>query len=261
MRASWLRGAAVLITAMVMVGAVALPADANNSWGNYHWARKASPFTLQLGDNVSGAWDSSLVTTSGDWTGSAVLDTKVVQGANYKRCGAKAGSVQVCNSTYGANGWLGVAQVWISGSHITQGTVKVNDTYFNTAAYNTPAWRNLVMCQEVGHTLGLGHQDENFSNANLDSCMDYTNLPLTNQHPNAHDYEQLVTIYGGHLDATTTVAAATTARANATEGRGPEGERGEWGRLVRGSESPRSVAEYQRELPNGEQVFTFVIWA
>ncbi len=261
MRASWLRGAAVLITAMVMVGAVTLPADANNSWGNYHWARKANPITLRLGDNVGAAWDGYLATTSTDWTESPVLDTPVVRGRTSARtCGAVAATVQVCNSTYGTNGWLGVAQVWISGTHITQGTVKVNDTYFNTATYNTPAWRNLVMCQEVGHTLGLDHQDEIFTNPNLDTCMDYTNNPLTNQHPNQHDYDQLAKIYA-HRDATTTATAAATAGANARVGRGSEGERGEWGQLVRGSEDPRSVAAYQRELPDGEQVFTFVIWA
>ena len=261
MRASWLRGAAVLITAMVMVGAVTLPADADNSWGGFHWARTANPFTLRLGNNLSSTWKPYLNTTSTDWTGSLVLDTSVVTGVSSpKRCAASLGTVQVCNSTYGANGWLGVASVWASGNHITQGTVKVNDTYFNTAYYNTPAWRNLVMCQEVGHTLGLGHQDEDSSNPNLNTCMDYTSDPSTNQQPNTHDYAQLDLIYG-HLDATTTATAAATARANATVGRGSEGERGEWGRLVRGSESPRSVAEYQRELPDGEQVFTFVIWA
>lgn len=110
--------------------------------------------------------------------------TKVVgQTKNTKRCSATSGRVEVCNSTYGNTGWLGVASVWASGSHITQGTVKLNDTYFNTAQYNTTAWRNLVSCQEVGHTLGLDHQDENFDNANLGTCMDYTSNPGTNQHP------------------------------------------------------------------------------
>ena len=49
----------------------------------------------------------------------------------------------------------------------------------------------MVMCQEVGHDFGLDHQDENFNNPNLGTCMDYTNDPSTNQHPNAHDYEEL----------------------------------------------------------------------
>src|SRR3989344_8585733 len=99
--------------------------------------------------------------------------------ALYSRvCRATNGRVEVCNSKYGNNGWLGIAQIWVTGGeHITQGVVKLNDTYFNKSPYNTPAWRNLVMCQEVGHTLGLGHVDEIFNNTNLGTCMDYTNDP------------------------------------------------------------------------------------
>ena len=196
--------AVVVTTFASFVGA----ATASHSWGNYHWARASNPFTLKLGDNVTSSWDAYLATTSSDWSKSTVLDTTIVAGgSSNKRCRPTSGRVEVCNGTYGNNGWLGVAQIWASGNHITQGTVRVNDTYFNTPTYNTAAWRNLVMCQEVGHTLGLDHQDENFTNPNLGTCMDYTNNPSTNQHPNAHDYDQLVTIYS-HLDSTTTVGAS-----------------------------------------------------
>lgn len=196
---------AIAVTAFAgLVGA----ASANHAWGNYHWARTTNPFTLKLGDNVSSAWASYLATTSTDWSKSTVLDTTVVAGQSKGRCRPTAGRVEVCNGSYGQNGWLGVASIWANGSHITQGTVKVNDTYFNTPTYNTPAWRNLVMCQEVGHTLGLDHQDENFTNTNLGTCMDYTNDPVSNQHPNAHDYQQLEGIYA-HTDSTTTVGMST----------------------------------------------------
>jgi hypothetical protein len=151
---------------------------------------------------------------------------------------------------------LGVAQVWVSGSHITQGTVKVNDTYFAGAPYNTTAWRNLVMCQEVGHTLGLDHQDEVFDNPNLGTCMDYTQDPSTNQHPNQHDYDELETIYG-HLDSTSTLSGSTAAAA----GRATSDVPGEWGRLVSGSESARSVAVYENDVDSRGKVVTFVIWA
>jgi len=147
----------LLLTAALAL-TLLLPASvsASNSWGSYHWARTSNPFTLKLGDNVTSAWDSYLGTTSTDWSVSSVLNTDVVAGSSVKRlCSATTGMVQVCNSKYGNNGWLGVAQIWASGSHITKATVKVNDTYFATGSYNTPAWRNLVMCQEVGHTLGL----------------------------------------------------------------------------------------------------------
>lgn len=192
---------------VLAVGVAALSSAlyANHSWGGYHWARTANPFALKLGDNVSATWDPILRTTSSDWSQSTVLDTTIVAGgANPKNCRPTSGRVEVCNSAYGNTGWLGVAQIWASGGHITQATVKLNDTYFNTAQYNTTAWRNLVSCQEVGHTFGLAHQDENFTNPNLGTCMDYTNDPSTNQHPNKHDYDELVTIYS-HLDSTTTV--------------------------------------------------------
>src|SRR6266498_856734 len=183
--------------------------SANHSWNGYHWARTANPFTVKLGDNVSSPWDGILNTTISDWSQSTVLDlTKVAGQAKPRNCRPTSGRVEVCNATYGNTGWLGVAQIWITGgTHITQGTVKLNDTYFQTPQYNTAAWRNLVSCQEVGHTVGLDHQDENFNNPNLGTCMDYTNDPSTNQHPNQHDYDELVTIYS-HLDSTTTVGAA-----------------------------------------------------
>jgi hypothetical protein len=198
----------VLTTVVTLFAAMVGSATANHSWADYHWARTSNPFTVKLGNNLTGVWGGHLATASSQWSQSSVLDTTVVAGGGRgKRCRATSGRVEVCNGAYGNNGWLGIASIWLSGSHITQGTVKLNDTYFNTAQYNTPAWRNLVMCQEVGHTFGLDHQDENFTNPNLGTCMDYTNNPASNQAPNAHDYEQLETIYS-HLDNTTTVGAS-----------------------------------------------------
>ena len=245
----------VLGLAAIVALLSALPASASHSWGTYHWARQSNPFNLKLGDNVSSAWDSYLRTTSADWSKSTVLDTTIVAGQAKGNCSrVTSGRVEVCNANYGQNGWLGVAGIWASGSHITQGYVKLNDTYFNTATYNTPAWRNLVMCQEVGHTLGLGHNDEDFNTTN-GTCMDYSNDPVPNQHPNAHDYEQLEAIYK-HLDSTTTVGQTVTmpaALANAEVDTPAQ-----WGRLVRSS---GRVSVYVREFAGGYRIFTFVIWA
>src|SRR3989442_15888237 len=108
------------------------------------------PLTVKLGDNLSAAWDPYLGTTSLDWSKSPVLDTTVVPGqTTAKRCRPTSGRVEVCNGAYGYNGWLGVAQIWISGSHITQGTVRVNDSYFALAQYNNASEKQHVMCQEV----------------------------------------------------------------------------------------------------------------
>lgn len=249
-------GKLAAVLSAVVFAVFAITVYANHSWGGYHWARTANPFSLKLGDNVSAAWDAYLGTTSSDWSLSSVLDTIITAGqTNPKNCRAVKGRVEVCNSKYGNNGWLGVAQIWVSGGHITQGAVKVNDTYFNTPTYNTPAWRNLVLCQEVGHTLGLDHQDEDFSNPNLGTCMDYTSDPSTNQHPNTHDYEQLEAIYT-HLDSSTTVGQTLpNGRANVNLE-----EPGQWGRAVRKSGDGRNSL-YELDLGGGHKVFTFVIWA
>ncbi|HSH58662.1 MAG TPA: hypothetical protein VK988_03275 [Acidimicrobiales bacterium] len=231
-------------------------ARADHSWAGLHWARAMNPFTLQLGDNVSGLWDSVLGLSSVSWSQSAELDTTIVVGkSNVKRCSATAGQVEVCNSKYGRNGWLGLASVWASDSHITQATVKLNDTYFATT-YNTEAWRKSVMCQELGHTLGLGHNDEDFETVN-GTCMDYANDPTNNQEPNPHDFEELAKIYEHTSDSSTTVGASTgSARTSTADLHGQD----EWGRAIRYDSKGRPVV-FERNLGPSERVFTFVIWA
>lgn len=246
-----------------------------HSWGSYHWARTSNPFTLKLGDNVSSVWDGYLGQASSDWSASSVLDTATTTGSTNntkgqytpKNCVPTAGRVEVCSATYGRTGWLGVAQIWVSGNHIVQGTAKMNDTYFNSAPYNAPAWRKLVMCQEIAHDFGLNHQDENFNNTNLGTCMDYTNDPdgtikgqLSNEHPNAHDYEQLGIIYG-HSDGSTTVGAtAPTGPGKSGLADADVSEPSEWGRVLRQDGKGRP-SHYERDMGNGQKIFTFVFWA
>jgi hypothetical protein len=204
---------ALAVAAIAAIAAVAAPAAlANHSWGGYHWARQSNPFGVKLGDNVSGPWDSMLRTASTDWSKSTVLDAPVVAGGTRpKNCRPTSGRVEVCNASYGNTGWLGVAQIWLTtGGHIVQGTVKNNDYYFGSSSYqyNNAAEMQHVICQEIGHTFGLDHQDE--SGISLNTCMDYyhnTSASDTKStHPNSHDYQELSTIYS-HLDSTTTVGA------------------------------------------------------
>jgi hypothetical protein len=244
-----------LATVPIAFAIAAASLSANHAWGTYHWARTANPFTLKVGDNVNGAWDSYLDTAIDDWSASSVLNLqKVAGGSPSRNCKGTTGRIEVCNGSYGNNGWLGVARISVSGSHITAATTRLNDTYFSRAPYNTPAWRGLVMCQEVGHDFGLDHQDENFDNANLRTCMDYTNDPTSNQHPNTHDYEQLEAIYE-HLDGFSTVdtQGASNAQDRANE---PEN----WGQLVRSSRNGR-VQIYELDLGRGRRIFTHVFWA
>lgn len=262
-----------LFLTLFVFAALATVTSADHSWGGYHFARTSNPFTIKTGDNVSAAWDLYLDEAISDWNQSSVLDLlEVAGGTNPKNCRPTAGRIEVCNSKYGNNGWLGIAQIWITGGeHITQAITKVNDTYFNTPTYNTPAWRRLVMCQELAHDFGLDHQDENFNNPNLGSCMDYTNDPdggsggassndPSNEHPNAHDFAQLEDIYQ-HTDSTTTIGQSVDSgkappAMNDLELDGP----GQWGRLIRSSRNGR-VQVYELDFGRGHKILTHVFWA
>lgn len=255
----------VLAIGLAALALLSLPAVAagSHAWGNYHWERASNPVSLTLVDNVTSGWDGYLISAESDWETSTVLTLGIVPGAGAKgkTCKAISGQINVCNNTYGNNGWLGVATIWISGSHISQATVKVNDTYFNSATYNTPAWRRLVMCQEVGHTFGLDHQDETFDNANLGTCMDYTNDPdggtggaasndPSNEHPNNHDYSQLSAIYA-HLDGGGGVPSPTSLSGSAPrDPRAPAA----WGRAI-------DDDLYVLSVGGGQMIFTHVYWA
>jgi hypothetical protein len=246
--------AIALLTTGCVMDELGNEAQDSHSWGNYHWARTSNPFTIKLGDNVDSNWQQYLVDADNDWDSSNVLDTTIVAGGTKaRRCAATTGQVEVCNAAYGNTGWLGIAGIYASGDHITKGYVKLNDTYYAPGtSYDTPAWRRLVTCQEVGHTFGLGHQDENFNNNNLNTCMDYTNSPDSNQHPNNHDYQLLSSIYN-HLDSTTTVGVrADTETAAADED--------DFGELIEVSLSGTRET-YRKELGNGEVLVRHVTWA
>jgi hypothetical protein len=250
----WARITAALV---LVVGSGAVM-SADHAWLGYHWARTADIVALQVGDNVSPAWDAYLDEAILDWDASPILFLQEIPGTTApKTCKPRAGRIEACSERYGRSGWLGIARIWISGGHITQAITKVNDTYFNTATYNTPAWRRLVMCQEIAHDFGLDHQDEDFDNPNLGSCMDYTSDPdgpLSNEHPNAHDYEQIGLIYD-HVEAAAQGGAAAPGAGQA----GAETP-AEWGRLVRSNGNGR-VQVYERDLGRGNRIVTHVFWA
>lgn len=177
---------------------------ANHAWNDYHWARMTSSFDLILVNSTTSDWDGYVSQAVGDWNASNKLN--FVEDPNgdtsrqaRRKCDAAMGQVRICNLEYGQNGWLGIAGISIdTNGHIVRGYTKLNDTYFAWDYYNTNAWKQSVTCQELGHDIGLGHQDEDFDNTSLQTCMDYQDPPWPS--PNTHDYEQLAAIYG-HTDS------------------------------------------------------------
>lgn len=254
-----------LVTVLVAFFAVAIfPINsyANHSWNNYHWARTSNPFTLTVVDSTTSTWTSQQNTAISDWSASSVMNLVAVQGDEStnarRRCVMISGKIHSCNYTYGSNGWLGLASINISGSHITQGSSKMNDTYFNTSTYNNPNEKLHVMCQEIGHTFGLGHTSEDGSSQN--TCMDYFSNTGANAgstlstHPNQHDFDMLASIYA-HLDTSTTIGSTAFGSSASEVTDNPNS----WGQLMSQSANGRS-STYEREHSNGSKTATHVYW-
>jgi hypothetical protein len=216
-------GAAAVLAASV--------ASASHTWNNYHWARTTSSFTLQTLDSTVATaysnWPLRLSAAASQWSQSTKLDLSVKPYTNTaqarKRCAAVAGKIRVCNASYGNNGWLGLASINLdSNGHISQGTAKMNDSY-TSSWNNNPNEQAHVMCQEVGHTFGLGHTSEDGSTQN--TCMDYSQS-ATSTAPNQHDYDQLVAQYS-HTDSYNSYSTSTamTATQQSMAGQVPMGVR------------------------------------
>lgn len=123
-----------------------------------------------------------------DWVnlGTSIQPSYVASGSGDIKVVAKRGNPN----------WIGLAQIKIdSNGHIVEGKVTLNSAYANYDNGNGPAaiWKH-VLCQEVGHILGLQHSGEK-------TCMNdaFATLGMYTT-PGGHDDVQLNIIYG-HDDA------------------------------------------------------------
>jgi len=263
----------VLLMAAVMF-TFATIAAADHAWGDRHWARKQNPLLLDLGENLPDVWNPHLIKASADWNNplggfQKVVVTTIVDGNGSSRCLPTKGRVEICDGA--GHKTLGVARVWVNKTnhHIEQAVVTLSDFHLLTlgSKYNSDGWRNYVVCQEIGHTFGLDHQDEDISNPNLGSCMDYTEDPdgqdfgqLRNEQPNLHDFEQLAIIYA-HPD-TFNSSSSTQASSGSASARshGKLEDSSEWGKGIRQDARGRTSV-FELDLGKGEKVVTYVLWA
>ena len=258
--------------AALLAAGIPISAFADHSWGDYHWARTTSSFDLTVINSTTSDWDPYVSRAISDWSKSNTLN--MVEDANgdtssktRRRCSAPDGMVLICNLDYGNTGWLGIAGISLDAQgHIVTGYTKLNDTYFSQAYYNNFSWRQSVTCQELGHDLGLDHQDEDFNNQPLFSCMDYQDPPY--EYPDNHDMEQLGTIYG-HLDSYDSYVSGSSGGGggdcNSPPGKGCNKSDIGWENSVTGwgmSLGRRGQSEtFIRIDPQGVRHLTHVTWA
>jgi len=256
----------------LMAAGLAVPALADHSWSTYHWARTTSSFDLTIVNSTTPDWDGFVAGAVADWSVADELNMVQSAGADdsktRRQCRGPAGQVRICNLAYGNTGWLGIAGISLdSNGHISTGYTKLNDTYFSDPFYDNFDWKQSVTCQELGHNIGLDHQDEDFNNTSLKTCMDYQNPPWPT--PNNHDFEQLSIMYG-HTDSydsyvTDVGGGGGGGECNAPPGRGCNrstlpGDNGDigWGASL-GRRGQHET--FIRIDPDGTMHITHVTWA
>lgn len=170
--------------------AVAAPAHATHQQGNLHWTKpQNSARTIIIIDSTTTPWAPLLPNKVSQWGQPSKIDTNLNSGAtddstrsscpqptNYRR-------VRVCSYQYNNPNWAGLASVAYnpSNGHIQHGTVKLDGADNGSL---TDAGRRHVICQEIGHNLGLAHWNVDGNN----SCMNtgHTN-DASYDSPASHD--------------------------------------------------------------------------
>ena len=183
----------VLAALLVAVFVTATTASADHSWDGNHWRSD------NLSPTVVNKTTSSLYNVPAgvaEWANlSAPINPVMATGTKGNITVSEGSSVF----------WAGLARIFIQDGHITKGEVKLNTRYLRTVG---GAAADHVLCQEMGHVLGLDH-----NRTQTDTCMNDQIAVGSATSPNAHDDQQLNLIYN-HVDLT----GGTTTNAHAGNG-------------------------------------------
>jgi len=171
-----------------------------NGTGEYPtstWSHSRSGLTLDVHNALTSDWYPYFNQAMDAWANGhspTSLVLNLIQDSPDQSCTPISDALVVCNANFGETGWKGINEVAVNGlNRIVQSVAKMNEFYLSGAPDGD---KQYTMCHETGHGWGLGHQDEDFNNKDLGSCMDYVLDPENNQNPNDFDYKVLNETYG-----------------------------------------------------------------
>lgn len=166
-----------------------------NSNGEVTTIHNGDGLKLTLHNAMTEDWQATLVRAVQNWDNGVpdALTLAIAKVEEEPACEPEFGIFKICNGDYGATSWHGMNTVLLRGRFVVASTTRLNEYFLGTSSEAT---RLFTLCHEIGHGFGLPHGDEDFSNEDTGSCMDYTSNPSNNSEPNERNYSDLASLYG-----------------------------------------------------------------
>ena len=165
----------------------------------YEWVgtKGQGGLTLEVLNALDSSWQTFFAQAISDWDSGTpdALTLSTASTTPESACVQVDGKMKVCNGDYGDTGWRGINELILtSANKIVSSVAKMNAFYLTSSTSDLD--KQYTMCHEIGHGFGLPHTDENFMNAPLGDCLDYSNSVVKNQKPGQVNYDKLVAAYG-----------------------------------------------------------------